>query len=60
MPRHQVVKYTAHGQFVAIVSGLGRHAGTWDSDHSKRAAQRHASSLRKQDATHIFKVESMN
>lgn len=60
MHRHQVVKYTTQGHFLGIVSGLGRNVGTWDSDHSKRTAQRHASALRNQDTTHIYKVESVS
>lgn len=29
----------------AVVSGCGRHRGTWDSNHSRRTAYRHAAKL---------------
>lgn len=43
--RFCVVQYR-RGAFDAVLSGMGRNRGTWDSDHSRRAAQRHASQLR--------------
>ncbi len=45
--RFHVVQYRA-GRFDGIVSGMGRHRGTLDSDHSRRQAQRHAADLRRE------------
>jgi len=62
-PRYHVVQYR-HGTFDAIVSGMGRHRGTWDSDHSRRAAQRHARQLRAEPwrgrAGLAYRVEEVN
>jgi len=54
---HSVVKYTKAGKFVATISGMGRNKGTWDHSHSQRSAQRHAATLRKEDATYEYRVE---
>lgn len=43
--RYNVVQYR-NGQWDAIVSGMGKNRGTWDSDHSRSAAYRHAAELR--------------
>lgn len=43
--RFHVVQYR-RGQFDGVMSGMGRHRGTWDADHSRRQAQRHAAALR--------------
>lgn len=56
---YYVVKYTVSNRFVCIVSGLGRNAGTWDSAHGQRTAQRHAAALRKRDASHLYRVEAL-
>lgn len=54
---YAVCKYSTNGAFIGIVSGMGRNRGTWDSQHSKRTAQRYAALLRKEDKGHMFKVE---
>lgn len=46
-PRYCVMQYR-NGKPDSVVSGLGRHAGTWSSDHSRRQAQRHAADLRRE------------
>lgn len=45
--RYNVVQYK-DGKFHSIMSGMGRNRGTWDADHSRRAAQRHAADLRRE------------
>ena len=57
MPRYNVIQRTPSGEFVAIVSGMGRHRGTWDSDHSRSAAYRHARQCRQDDPTNRYTVE---
>lgn len=57
--RYNIVRYTLQGAFVAVVSGMGVHAGTWGADHSRRTAQRYAADLRKQDKAHLYKVEAI-
>lgn len=44
------------GEFVGVVSGMGKNQGTWNSDHSKRTAQRYAAKLRIEDPDHRFYV----
>jgi hypothetical protein len=44
MKNWHVVEYN-NGKFVAIVSGLGRNKGTWDSNHTKRTAKKWAEKL---------------
>lgn len=43
--RYVVVQYR-RGAFDAVMAGMGRHRGTWDADHSRSAAYRHAAELR--------------
>ena len=45
MNRYIVVQYR-HGAFDAVMSGMGKNRGTWDADHSRSAAYRHAAELR--------------
>lgn len=42
---YQVVQYTGD-KFDAVVAGMGRNRGTWDAEHPRRSAQRHARRLR--------------
>lgn len=51
-----VVRYIG-GKFDAVISGMGRNRGTWDSSHSQRAAQRHARALRLSQPKAEFRVE---
>lgn len=44
---YQVAQYR-NGIFDCILSGMGKNRGTWDSTHSRRAAQRHAADLRRE------------
>lgn len=54
---YHVAKY-ANGKFCGIVSGMGRNAGTWDSEaKSKRTAQRWAAILRREDTQSVYTVE---
>ena len=56
----QVYQYI-NGEFVGIVSGMGRNAGTWDSTaKSKRTAQRWAKQCRRDDLKSVYRVETVN
>ena len=56
----QVSRYVK-GEFVGIVSGMGRNAGTWDSAaQSKRTAQRWAKQCRMDDPKSTYSVETVN
>ena len=56
----QVCQYV-NGEFVGIVSGMGRNAGTWDSSaKSKRTAQRWAKQCRMNDSKSAYYVETVN
>ena len=56
----QVYRYVK-GEFVGIVSGMGRNAGTWDSTaRSKRTAQRWAKQCREGDPKSTYRVETVN
>lgn len=52
-----VVKRTAAGDFLGIISGMGRNRGTWDSAHGRSTAYRHAAALRAKDTSSRFAVE---
>ena len=50
-----------NGEFIGIVSGMGRNTGTWDSTaKSKRAAQRWAKQCRRDDPKSTYCVEAVN
>lgn len=53
--RYCVMRYDKDGK--RVVSGMGRHAGRWDYDHSYGRACAHARQLRKQFPGAVFKVE---
>lgn len=55
--RFEVVRYTPSGEMAGVMSGMGRNAGTWDSEHSRSAAYRHARDCRRDDPSFIYKVE---
>ena len=56
----QVCQYIK-GEFIGVVSGMGRHAGTWDSAaKSKRTAQRWAKQCREGDPESLYRVETVN
>ena len=58
-PRYFVAIYS-NGTFSGILSGCGRHKGTWDYDHSRAAAYRHAKQARQEDNKGlIYKVEQL-
>lgn len=57
---YQVVQYTHGGQFRAVISGLGRNRGTWDSCHSRRTARRHAKRLRAEHPGFAYRVETVH
>jgi hypothetical protein len=44
------------GRFVAVVAGLGRNRGTWDSSHSRSAAYRHARRLNRERDGYTYRV----
>lgn len=45
LQRYNVVQYR-NGAWDAVVSGMGKNRSSWDADHSRSAAYRHASELR--------------
>ena len=50
-----------NGEFVRIVSGMGRNSGTWDSSaKSKRTAQRWAKQCRESDPKSVYRVETVS
>ena len=54
---YSVEKYSKDGQFLGVVSGMGRNAGTWDSEaKSKRTAHRWAKILRTEDRENLYTV----
>ena len=56
----QVCQYI-NGEFIGIVSGMGRNAGTWDSAaNSKRTAQRWAKQCRRDDPESTYYVETVS
>ena len=56
----QVCQYIK-GEFIGVVSGMGRNAGTWDSSaKSKRTAQRWAKQCRMNDSKSAYYVETVN
>lgn len=57
MTRYNVIKRTPSGEFVGIMSGMGRRRSTWDSDHSRSAAYRHARQCRQDDPANHYTVE---
>ena len=58
MTRYNVIKRTPSGEIVGIMSGMGRRRSTWDSDHSRSAAHRHARQCRRDDPAHLYSVEA--
>ena len=55
----QVCQYI-RGGFIGVVSGMGRHAGTWGSAaKSKRTAQRWAKQCRMDDPKSTYSVETV-
>lgn len=56
----QVCQYVK-GEFIGVVAGLGRNAGTWDSTaRSQRTAQRWAKQCRRDDPGGVYRVETVN
>ena len=56
----QVCQYTK-GEFVGVVPGMGRNAGTRDSTaKSKRTAQRWAKQCRRNDPKSAYYVETVS
>ena len=56
----QVCQYI-NGEFIGVVSGMGRNAGTWNSAaKSKRTAQRWAKQYRMDDPKSTYRVETVN
>lgn len=51
-----VVAYQGE-RFIGVMSGMGKNRKTWDSDHGRRSAQRHAARLRIQRPTQTFRIE---
>lgn len=58
--RYCIVRYTAVGRFVAVMAGCGNNRQTWDTDHSRSTAYRHARSLRSERPEFLYRVEPVN
>lgn len=56
MDEYKVVEYR-NGKFSAVISGMGKNKGKWDSSHSRSAAYYHAAKLRIEFPKSQFKVE---
>ena len=54
-----VVQYV-NGQFVGVISGLGRNKGKWEASHSRHTANKYAKQLNKENTAEcvIYKVET--
>lgn len=58
---YQVCKYSKQGEFLGVVSGMGRNKGTWDSTaHSKRTAQRWLKLCRDDNDGFIYSIQETN
>ena len=57
MTRYEVAKRAPDGTYLGAVAGMGRNRGTWDSEHSRSAAYRHARTLRQADPINRYTVE---
>jgi hypothetical protein len=50
----------SNNTFSGILSGCGKHKNTWDYDHSRAAAYKHAAQAQKEDIKGlIYKVEAV-
>ncbi len=61
MENYCVVEYTTDGKFCAVISGMGKNKGKWESTHSRSAAYRYAKVMRKSCAENkdkTYKVEA--
>lgn len=57
----QVCKYTKQGEFIGVVSGMGRNKGTWNSTaKSKRTAQRWLKMLREDSDGFSYDIHEVN
>jgi hypothetical protein len=54
--RFEVVEFRPAGDRLHSIAGMGRNAGTWDSDHSRSAAFRHLAAIRAQYPARVFRV----
>ena len=54
-----VVQYV-NGQFISVISGLGRNKGKWEASQSRRKANKYAKQLNKENTAEyvIYKVET--
>lgn len=59
MSRFHIVRYDLQGEFLGIMAGCGKNKNTWDSDHSRSAAHRHAADLRQKQPGFVYKVETV-
>lgn len=57
---YHVCKYV-NGEFMGVVSGMGRNKGTWNANaSSQRTAQRWAKLCRQDDPKSLYCVETSN
>jgi len=54
--RYNVIQQTPAGEFIAVMAGMGRNAGTWDTQHGRSQAYAHARKLRQTDPQHRYVV----
>lgn len=56
---YHVVRLTLAGDFIAVISGMGRNIGTLDAGHSRRTAIKWAKACQAQDPAYLYTVEKM-
>ena len=58
MNNHFYVVQYVNGQFISVISGLGRNKGRWEASHSRRTANKYAKQLNKENTAEcvIYKV----
>ena len=49
MNNHFYVVQYVNGQFISVISGLGRNKGRWEASHSRRTANKYAKQLNKEN-----------
>ena len=58
MPDRYCVAQFKGAKRVATISGLGRNHGKWESEHSKRTAEKYAREMNAARDGYTYKVES--
>lgn len=59
-PSFYIEQVDHSGALIAVISGMGRNRGTWDSAaNSLRTAQRWLSQLRKENPTNLYRIYAL-